>query len=117
MVTTQRLVVACLVCLGLTGASSVRAGDADREIVAEFGRIAVNAADAERPPAYTDTIVDAAGDVVARQVIVGDRRWILVGQDWVAAEPIPFLTPAAWGEAYVDATPSAHGPTCRMSFA
>jgi methionine-rich copper-binding protein CopC len=65
---------------------------------------AVNAADAERPPAYTDTIVDDAGDVVARQIIVGDRRWILVGGDWVDAEPIPFFTPAEWGEAYVDAT-------------
>ena len=65
---------------------------------------AVSAADAERPPAYTDTIIDDAGDVVARQFIVGDRRWILVGGDWVDAEPIPFLTPAEWGEAYVDAT-------------
>jgi hypothetical protein len=65
---------------------------------------AVNAADAERPPAYTDTVVDDAGDVVARQIMVGDRRWLLVGGEWVEAEPIPFLTPAEWGEAYVDAT-------------
>ncbi len=71
---------------------------------------AVSAADAERPAAYADTIVDAAGDVIAQQVIVGDRRWILVGEDWVAAEPIPFLTPAAWGEAYVDATGFQFGP-------
>jgi hypothetical protein len=71
---------------------------------------AVNAADAERPPAYTDTILDAAGDVVARQVIVGDRRWILAGTDWVTAEPIPFLTPSAWGEAYADATGFQLGP-------
>ena len=71
---------------------------------------AVNAADAERPPAYTDTILDAAGDVVARQVIVGDRRWIQVGTDWAAAAPIPFLTPAAWGEAYADATGFQLGP-------
>jgi len=71
---------------------------------------AVNAADAERPPAYTDTIIDDAGDVVARQIIVGDRRWILVGEDWVDAEPIPFLTPAEWGEAYVDATGFQLGP-------
>jgi len=70
----------------------------------------VNAADAERPPAYTDTILDDAGDVVARQIIVGDRRWILVGGDWVAAEPIPFLTPAEWREAYVDATGFQSGP-------
>ena len=71
---------------------------------------AVNAGDAERPPAYTDTTVDDAGDVVARQIIVGDRRWILVGEDWVDAEPIPFLTPAEWGEAYVDATGFQLGP-------
>jgi methionine-rich copper-binding protein CopC len=71
---------------------------------------AVNAADAERPPAYTDTILDDAGDVVARQVIVGDRRWILVGGDWVAAEPMPFFTPAEWGAAYVDATGFQLGP-------
>jgi copper transport protein len=71
---------------------------------------AVNAADAERPPAYTDTIIDDAGGVVARQIIVGDRRWILVGGDWVDAEPIPFLIPAAWGEAYVDATGFQLGP-------
>ena len=50
-------------------------------------------ADAERPAAYADTIVDAAGDVIAQQVIVGDRRWILVGEDWVSAEPIPFSPP------------------------
>jgi hypothetical protein len=43
-------------------------------------------------------------------VIVGDRRWILVGEDWVEAEPIPFLTPAAWGEAYADATGFQVGP-------
>jgi len=71
---------------------------------------AVNAADAERPPAYTDTIVDDAGDVVARQVIVGDRRWIMVSGEWVEAEPVPFLTPAEWGEAYVDATGFQFGP-------
>ena len=71
---------------------------------------AVSAADAERPAAYADTVLDAAGDVIAQQVIVGDRRWILVGEDWVAAEPIPFLTPAAWGEAYVDATGFQLGP-------
>lgn len=71
---------------------------------------AVNVADAERPPAYTDTIVDDAGDVVARQIIVGDRRWILVGGEWIDAEPIPFLTPAEWGEAYVDATGFQLGP-------
>jgi hypothetical protein len=70
----------------------------------------VSAADAERPPAYADTIVDATGDVVARQVIVGDRRWILSGEEWVAAEPIPFFTPAAWGEAYADATGFQIGP-------
>ena len=52
---------------------------------------AVNAADAERPPAYTDTIVDDAGDVVARQIIVGDRRWILVGGGLgrCRADPVP----------------------------
>jgi hypothetical protein len=71
---------------------------------------AVNAADAERPPAYTDTIIDDAGDVVARQVIIGDRRWILVGGEWRDAEPIPFLTPAEWGEAYGDATGFQLGP-------
>jgi hypothetical protein len=71
---------------------------------------AVNAADAERPPAYSETMVNDAGDIVARQVIVGDRRWILVGGDWVDAKPIPFLTPAEWGEAYVDATGFQLGP-------
>jgi copper transport protein len=71
---------------------------------------AVSAAEAERPAAYADRIVDAAGDVVAQQVIVGDRRWILVGEEWVEAEPIPFLTPAAWGEAYADATGFQFGP-------
>jgi methionine-rich copper-binding protein CopC len=71
---------------------------------------AVSAADAERPAAYAETVIDAAGDVVARQVIVGDRRWTLVGADWVPADPIPFLAPAAWGEAYVDATGFQLGP-------
>jgi hypothetical protein len=71
---------------------------------------AVSAAESERPAAYADRIVDAAGDVVAQQVIVGDQRWILVGEDWVEAEPIPFLTPAAWGEAYTDATGFQFGP-------
>ena len=71
---------------------------------------AVSAADAERPAAYAETVVDAAGDVVAQQVIVGDRRWMLVGEDWVSVGPIPFLTPAAWGEAYVDATGFQLGP-------
>ena len=42
---------------------------------------AVSAADAERPAAYADTVPDAAGDVITQQVIVGDRRWILVGED------------------------------------
>jgi copper transport protein len=71
---------------------------------------AVRVADAERPAAYANTIVDAAGEVIAQQVIVADRRWILVGEDWVSAEPIPFLTPDAWGEAYVDATGFQFGP-------
>jgi hypothetical protein len=71
---------------------------------------AVSAADAERPAAYAETVVDAADNVVAQQVVVGDRRWILVGEDWVPAAPIPFLTPAAWGEAYVDATGFQLGP-------
>jgi methionine-rich copper-binding protein CopC len=71
---------------------------------------AVSAADAERPAAYAETVVDAAGDIVAQQIIVGDRSWMLVGEDWVPAGPIPFLTPAAWGEAYVDATGFQLGP-------
>ena len=71
---------------------------------------AVSAADAERPTTNADTIVDATGDVIAQQVIVGDRRWVLVGENWVSAEPIPFLAPAAWGEAYIDATGFQLGP-------
>ena len=71
---------------------------------------AVSAAEGERPATYADTIIDPAGNVIAQQTIVGDRRWILVGQDWVAAEPMPFLTPAAWGEAYADATGFQLGP-------
>jgi methionine-rich copper-binding protein CopC len=71
---------------------------------------AVSAADAERPAAYADTIVNDAGEVVGQQVMVGDRRWILVDEDWIPAEPIPFLTPAAWGEAYADATGFQLGP-------
>ena len=71
---------------------------------------AVRAADAERPAAYADTIVNDSGEVVAQQVMVGDRRWILVGEDWMPAEPIPFLTPDAWGEAYADATGFQLGP-------
>ena len=71
---------------------------------------AVSAAEGEQPATYADTIIDPAGNVIAQQTIVGDRRWILVGQDWVAAEPIPFLTPAAWGEAYADATGFQLGP-------
>jgi hypothetical protein len=71
---------------------------------------AVSAAVGEQPAAYADTIVDAAGDVIAQQVIIGDRRWIRVGEDWVDAEPISFLTPAAWGEAYANATGFQFGP-------
>jgi copper transport protein len=73
-------------------------------------QIAVAAADAERPARYADTSIDAEGGVITKQVIVGDRRWILVGEEWIAAEPIPFLTPAAWGEAYADATGFELGP-------
>ncbi|MBW3631546.1 MAG: copper resistance protein CopC [Chloroflexi bacterium] len=71
---------------------------------------AVSAAEGERPATYADTIIDPAGNVIAQQTIIGDRRWILDGQDWVEAEPIPFLTPAAWGEAYADATGFQLGP-------
>ena len=71
---------------------------------------AVGSAEGERPATYADTIIDPTGNVIAQQTIVGDRRWILVGQGWVEAEPIPFLTPAAWGEAYVDVTGFQFGP-------
>jgi copper transport protein len=84
-----------------------RLGDGDGSLYRSQTAVS---AEGKRPAAYTDTILDAAGDIVARQVIVGDRRWILVGEDWVAAEPIPFLTPAAWGAAYADATGFRFGP-------
>ncbi len=71
---------------------------------------AVSAAEGERPATYADTIINPAGNVIAQQTIVGDRRWVQVGQDWVEAEPISFLTPAAWGEAYADATGFQFGP-------
>ncbi len=73
-------------------------------------RLAVTAAEGERPAGYTETIIDAEGAVIAQQTIVGDRRWILTGEEWIAAEPIPFLTPAAWGDAYEDATGFQFGP-------
>ena len=75
-------------------------------------RESVSAAEGERPAAYAETIVGAEGEAVARQTIIGDRRWIQ-DQDngaWVAAEPIPFLVPAAWGETYAGATGFQLGP-------
>ena len=48
--------------------------------------------------------------MIAQQTIIGDRRWILVGPDWVEAEPISFLTPSAWSEAYADSTGFQFGP-------
>jgi hypothetical protein len=72
---------------------------------------AVRAPTAEHSPAYDESVIDAAGRVVARQVIVGDRRWVLTKEaEWAAAEPIPFLAPSDWGEGYVDATGFQLGP-------
>jgi len=73
-------------------------------------QIAVIAAGGERPAKYTETIVDVAGDAIAQQTIVGDRRWILDGEAWASAAPIAFLSPAAWGELYADATGFQFGP-------
>ena len=73
-------------------------------------RIAVSAAQGERPAGYTETSIDAGGDVVAQQITVGDRRWVLTGEAWVAAPAIPFLTPAAWSDGYVGAMGFRLGP-------
>ncbi len=73
-------------------------------------RISVNAAEGERPAAYTETILNAAGNEESRQTIVGNRRWLLEDGAWVAAEPIPFQVPAAWGENYAGATGFQLGP-------
>jgi methionine-rich copper-binding protein CopC len=86
-----------------------RVGDGDGSLYRS--RTAVSAADGERPAAYDETVIDTGGNVAARQTIVGDRRWLRVeGEKWVEAEPIPFLTPAAWGASYVDATGFQLGP-------
>jgi hypothetical protein len=71
---------------------------------------AIRAAEGELPPAYSDAVIDATGNVIAQQTIIGDRRWILVDGEWVVAKPIPFLTPDAWDEAYADATGFQLGP-------
>jgi hypothetical protein len=71
---------------------------------------AVSASEGERPAAYSEVVVDADGSVVERQMIVGNRRWIMDGGDWVEAAPIPFTTPAAWGDAYAEATGFQFGP-------
>jgi hypothetical protein len=73
-------------------------------------RVAVSAAEGERPAAFTDTVVDGRDNTVARQTIVGNRRWVLVDGDWAEAEPTPFLTPAGWGESYAGAAGFQLGP-------
>ncbi len=73
-------------------------------------RVAVNAAEGERPAAYDETILGADGNAMTRQTIVGNRRWILENGAWAAAEPIPFQVPAAWGETYAGASGFELGP-------
>jgi putative copper export protein/methionine-rich copper-binding protein CopC len=73
-------------------------------------RVFVNAAEGERPAAYDETILGADGNAVARQTIIGNRRWILEDGAWAAAEPIPFQVPAAWGQPYAGATGFHLGP-------
>jgi hypothetical protein len=74
-------------------------------------RTAVSAADGERPAAYAETVLDASDQPGAQQIIIGDRRWLQEpGEGWVAAPPVAFTTPAAWGAAYADATGFQLGP-------
>jgi copper transport protein len=74
-------------------------------------RTAVSASDGERPAAYAETVLDASDQPGAQQIIIGDRRWLQEpGEGWVAAPPVAFTTPAAWGAAYADATGFQLGP-------
>jgi copper transport protein len=74
-------------------------------------RTAVSAADGERPAAFAETVVDASDQPGAQQIIIGDRRWLQAPDEaWVTAPPVSFTTPAAWGEAYADATGFQLGP-------
>ena len=87
---------------------SQRSGDGSGTIVRT--EVSVRAAEGERPAAFAETVVGADGEAMARQTIVGDRRWVLEDGAWIAAEPIPFLIPAAWGETYAGADAFQLGP-------
>lgn len=96
----------------LTGLQSVRysqrAGDGSGTLTRT--EAAVAGAEGERPAAYAETVIGADGQVLQRQIVVGNRRWVLAEGAWVAAEPIPFLAPAAWGEIYAGAAGFQLGP-------
>jgi copper transport protein len=74
-------------------------------------RTAVSIAANGEPATFDDSTIDAAGDVVSQQRVIGDRRWTLVREEgWVESEPIAFQTPADWAAAYGDATGFQLGP-------
>ena len=74
-------------------------------------RGAVGAATSGGPATSSEAVIDDAGDVVAQQRIVGDRRWILSQEEgWIEATPIAVQTPATWAIVYRDATGFQLGP-------
>jgi copper transport protein len=66
---------------------------------------------AEEPAAFAGMTIDAAGNAVSQQRIIGDRRWVLAREEgWQAAEPQPLFLPSAWAETYAGATGFQLGP-------
>jgi hypothetical protein len=87
---------------------SQRVGDGSGTVART--EVSVSAAEGERPAAFAEAVLDAGGEAVSRQTIVGARRWIEQDGAWVTADPVPFLVPAAWGAGYAGAAGFGLGP-------
>ena len=87
---------------------SQRVGDGSGTVART--EVSVSAAEGERPAAFAETVLDANGEAASRQTMVGARRWTEEDGAWAAAEPVPFLVPAAWGAGYAGAAGFGLGP-------
>lgn len=72
---------------------------------------ALRAAGPNQPAASSETALDAAGNILSQQRVIGERRWILTREEgWREAEPLPAVTPATLAESYARATGFQLGP-------